>query len=157
MAIYLNLEQDCFSLSSQDNFRTFEKEEVMRVETVQTSKAPDAIGPYSQAIRANGFVFVSGQIPIVPGTGEIVGGGFSDQVRQSLENLKQILIASGAGLEKVVAVDIFITDISQFSAFNKIYEGYFSVHKPARAVIEVKGLPRGVMVEVKCVAVAPPV
>ncbi len=129
----------------------------MRVETVQTSKAPAAIGPYSQAARANGFIFVSGQIPIDPETGEIVSGGFSEQARQSLENLLQILIASGAGLEKVVAVDVFITDISQFAAFNKIYEGYFSGHKPARAVIEVKGLPRGAMVEVKCVAVVPSV
>src|SRR5208283_5735292 len=124
------------------------------VEAIQTVKAPAAIGPYSQAIRANGFIFVSGQIPIDPETGEIVSGGFSEQARQSLENLLQILIASGAGLEKVVAVDVFITDISQFAAFNKIYEGYFSGHKPARAVVEVKGLPRGVMVEVKCVAVA---
>ena len=145
------------TLSAQNNFREFGKEEEqVRVEAVQTAKAPAAIGPYSQAIRANGFVFVSGQIPIDPVTGEIVSGGFSDQARQSLENLKQVLVASGAGLEKVVAVDVFITDISQFAAFNKVYEGYFSDHKPARAVVEVKGLPRGVMVEVKCVAVAPP-
>jgi 2-iminobutanoate/2-iminopropanoate deaminase len=154
VAIYLNLRQDYFNLSSNYNFSEFIKEEAMKVEAVQTSNAPAAIGPYSQAIRANGFVFVSGQIPIDPETGEIVSGGFSDQARQSLENLKQILIASGTGLEKVVAVDVFITDMSQFTVFNKIYEGYFSGHKPARAVIEVKGLPRGVMVEVKCVAVA---
>ncbi len=126
----------------------------MRVEAIQTVKAPAAIGPYSQAIRANGFVFVSGQIPIDPETGEIASGGFSDQARRSLENVKQILIASGAGLDKVIAVDVFITDIAQFAAFNKVYEEYFSVHKPARAVVEVKALPRGVMVEVKCIAVA---
>ena len=124
----------------------------MSVESIQTAKAPAAIGPYSQAIRANGFVFVSGQIPINPKSGEIASG-FSDQARQSLENVKQILIASGTGLDKVAAVDVFITDMSQFTVFNKIYEGYFSGHKPARAVVEVKGLPRGVMVEVKCVAV----
>ncbi len=128
----------------------------MSVEVIQTANAPAAIGPYSQAIRANGFIFVSGQIPIVPESGEIAGAGFSDQARQSLENLNQILIASGSGLDKVVAVDVFITDISEFAAFNEIYEKYFSAHKPARAVIEVKGLPKGVMVEVKCVAVAPP-
>jgi 2-iminobutanoate/2-iminopropanoate deaminase len=132
------------------------KEEAMSVEVIQTANAPAAIGPYSQAIRANGFIFVSGQIPIVPESGEIAGAGFPDQARQSLENLNQILIASGSGLDKVVAVDVFITDISQFAAFNEIYEKYFSVHKPARAVIEVKGLPKGVKVEVKCVAVAPP-
>ena len=127
----------------------------MSVESVQTVKAPAAIGPYSQAIRANGFVFVSGQIPINPENGEIASG-FPEQARQSLENVKQILIASGTGLDKVVAVDVFITDIAQFAAFNKIYEEYFSDHKPARAVVEVRGLPRGVMVEVKCIAVAPP-
>lgn len=128
----------------------------MSVETIRTDKAPAAIGPYSQAVRANGFVFVSGQIPIDPRSGEIVSGGFVDQAKQSLENLKQILIASGAGLEKVVAVDVFVTDINQFAAFNKVYEEFFSGHKPARAVVEVKGLPKGVMVEIKCVAVSPP-
>ena len=124
------------------------------METIKTDKAPAAIGPYSQAVRVNGFVFVSGQVPIVPQSGEIASGGFSDQARQSLENLKQILIASGTGLNKVVAVDVFITDITQFAAFNKVYEEFFSAHKPARAVVEVNGLPKGVMVEVKCVAAA---
>ena len=128
----------------------------MKMEAVNTRNAPAAIGPYSQAIRANGFVFVSGQIPIDPETGEVVGGGFADQARQSLENLKQILIASGSGIKKVVAVDVFITDISQFAAFNEVYGRYFSADKPARAVVEVNGLPRGVMVEVKCIATAPP-
>jgi len=122
------------------------------VETVSTTKAPAAIGPYSQAVCANGFVFVSGQVPLVPESGEIVSGDFVAQARQSLENLKQILIASGSGLDKVVAVDVFITDIAQFAAFNKVYEEFFSAHKPARAVVEVKGLPRGAMIEVKCVA-----
>ena len=124
----------------------------MSVETVSTTKAPAAIGPYSQAVCANGFVFVSGQVPLVPESGEIVSGDFVAQARQSLENLKQILIASGSGLDKVVAVDVFITDIAQFAAFNKVYEEFFSAHKPARAVVEVKGLPRGAMIEVKCVA-----
>ena len=128
----------------------------MKMKAIHTRKAPAAIGPYSQAICANGFVFVSGQIPIDPETGEVVGGGFADQARQSLENLKQILIASGSGIEKVVAVDVFITDIAQFAAFNEVYERYFSVDKPARVVVEVSGLPRGVMVEVKCIAMAPP-
>ena len=124
----------------------------MKIEAIQTDRAPAAIGPYSQAIRANGFLFVSGQIPLDPKTGEIVTGNFSDQARRSLENVKQILLAAGSGLEKVVAVDVFITDISQFAAFNQVYESYFSTHKPARAVVEVKALPKGVMVEVKCVA-----
>ena len=125
------------------------------METIHTDKAPAAIGPYSQAIRSSGFVFVSGQIPIDPQTGEVVSGGFADQARQSLENLKQILIASGTGIEKVVAVDVFMTDIAQFAAFNEVYGTYFSDNKPARVVVEVKGLPKGVMVEVKCIAIAP--
>jgi len=127
----------------------------MRMETIHTDKAPAAIGPYSQAIRSSGFVFVSGQIPIDPQTGEVVSGGFADQARQSLENLKQILIASGTGIVKVVAVDVFMTDIAQFAAFNEVYGTYFSDNKPARVVVEVKGLPKGVMVEVKCIAIAP--
>ena len=126
----------------------------MNVETIQTVKAPAAIGPYAQAIRANGFIFVSGQIPIVPESGKIADGGFQEQARQSLENLEQILIASGGGLDKVVAVDVFITDMTQYAAFNKVYEEFFSTHKPARAVVEVKGLPKGITVEVKCMAVA---
>ncbi len=128
----------------------------MRMETVETKKAPAAIGPYSQAIRVNGFVFVSGQIPLDPDRGEVVSGGFAEQARQSLENLKQILIASGSGIEKVVAVDVFMTDIAQFAIFNEVYGSYFTHNLPARAVVEVKGLPRGVMVEVKCIALAPP-
>jgi 2-iminobutanoate/2-iminopropanoate deaminase len=129
------------------------KEEIMTIEAIHTKNAPAAIGPYSQAIRANGFLFVSGQIPINPETGQLVGEDFSRQAVQSLENVKQILIAAGSGLENVVAVDVFITDMSQFGAFNQVYETYFSANKPARAVVEVKALPRGVMVEVKCVAI----
>jgi 2-iminobutanoate/2-iminopropanoate deaminase len=125
------------------------------MEAVQTHKAPSAIGPYSQAICAGGFVFVSGQIPIDPRTGEMVNGGFSDQARQSLEHMKQILIASGSGIEKVVAVDAFLTNIAEFSVFNEVYGTYFSDNKPARVVVEVKGLPKGAMVEVKCIALAP--
>jgi 2-iminobutanoate/2-iminopropanoate deaminase len=125
----------------------------MKIEAIHTKNAPEAIGPYSQAIRANGFLFVSGQIPINPETGQLAGEDFSQQARQSLENVKQILIAAGSGLESVVAVDVFITDMTQFGAFNQVYETYFSVNKPARAVVEVKALPRGVMVEVKCVAI----
>jgi 2-iminobutanoate/2-iminopropanoate deaminase len=124
------------------------------MEAIQTQKAPSAIGPYSQAVRASGFVFVSGQIPLDPQTGQVVNGGFPDQARQSLENLKQILIAAGSGVEQVVAVDVFLTDMTQFSVFNEIYAAYFSDIKPARAVVEVKGLPKGVMVEVKCIAIA---
>jgi 2-iminobutanoate/2-iminopropanoate deaminase len=124
------------------------------LEAIHTEKAPAAIGPYSQAIRAKGFLFVSGQIPLDPKTGEMVGGDFAAQAARSLDNMKQILTAAGYGLEKVVAVDVFMTDISRFSAFNEVYETFFAGHKPARAVVEVKALPRGAMIEVKCVAAA---
>ena len=124
------------------------------LEAIHTEKAPAAIGPYSQAIRAKGFLFVSGQIPLDPNTGEMVGGDFAAQAARSLDNMKQILTAAGCGLEKVVAVDVFMTDISRFSAFNEVYETFFAGHKPARAVVEVKALPRGAMIEVKCVAAA---
>ncbi len=122
------------------------------LEVIRTNKAPAAIGPYSQAIRANGLVFVSGQIPLDPQTGEIVAGDFAMQASRSLENMKQVLAAAGCGIEKVVAVDVFLTDISLFSAFNEVYGSFFSEHKPARAVVEVSALPRGAMVEVKCIA-----
>ncbi len=124
----------------------------MELEAVQTKDAPAAIGPYSQAIRANGFLFVSGQIPLDPASGEIVSNDFVEQARQCLENMKQIVLAAGCRLEHVAAVDVFITDMGRFGAFNGIYETYFPVHKPARAVVEVKGLPKGVLVEIKCVA-----
>lgn len=124
------------------------------IEAIHTTRAPAAIGPYSQAVRANGFLFVSGQIPIDPATGEMVSTDFALQARQSLENVKQILEAGRSGLDKVVSVDVFITDMGQFAAFNQIYQTYFSGHKPSRAVVEVPALPRGALVEVKCVAVA---
>lgn len=124
------------------------------VKAIHTDKAPAAIGPYSQAIRAGGFLFVSGQIPLVPETGEIIGPDFVQQTRQCLMNMKNILDAAGLGLQSVAAVDVFLTDISRFSDFNREYEAFFGGHKPARAVVEVKGLPRGVLVEIKCVAAA---
>ncbi|MEM5788824.1 MAG: RidA family protein [Syntrophobacteraceae bacterium] len=124
----------------------------MVLEAIQTDKAPAAIGPYSQAIRARGFLFVSGQLPIDPRSGEMAGPDFAAQARQCLENLKQILLAAGCNLEQVVSVDVFITEMSRFSEFNGVYETFFTGHKPARAVVEVSALPRGAMVEVKCIA-----
>jgi 2-iminobutanoate/2-iminopropanoate deaminase len=124
----------------------------MGCQVIRTDKAPAAIGPYSQAIKVGEWLFVSGQLGLVPGTGELAGGGFAGQAGQALENLGNILRAAGYGLSDVVSVDVFVTDISQFGAFNEIYEGYFTEHKPARAVVEVKGLPKGAMVEIKCLA-----
>lgn len=124
----------------------------MSAKVIQTDRAPAAIGPYSQGILAGGWLFVSGQLGLKPATGEMVGEEFGDQTRQALENLRNIIEAAGFGLTDVVAVDVFITDMAQFSVFNNIYAEVFSEHKPARAVVEVKGLPRGGRVEVKCTA-----
>lgn len=125
----------------------------MTIHCVRTEKAPAAIGPYSQGILARPYLFVSGQIGLDPATGQMVGEGFEDQARQALENLGQIVRAGGCRLEDVVAVDVFLTDMGQFGAFNNLYEAFFGGHKPARAVVEVRGLPRGALIEVKCMAI----
>ncbi|MCB2149408.1 MAG: RidA family protein [Deltaproteobacteria bacterium] len=125
----------------------------MTLKTVHTDKAPAAIGPYSQAVIAAPFVFVSGQLGMDPSTGNLVGDDLASQARQALENVKQILIASGSSLEKTTAVEVFLTDMGKFLEFNAIYAEYFSTHKPARAAIEVSALPKGGCVEIKCTAV----
>lgn len=125
----------------------------MEPEVVQTDKAPAAIGPYSQGIAAGPLVFVSGQLGMDPQTGELVGDSVESQAQQALENLSQVLAASGVGLGQVMAVDAFLTDMEDFVTFNGIYEGYFSDHKPARAVVAVKALPKAACVEIKCIAI----
>jgi 2-iminobutanoate/2-iminopropanoate deaminase len=120
--------------------------------TVKTDKAPAAIGPYSQAIESGSWLFVSGQLGMNPRTGDLVVGGFQAEAQQALANLKAIVEAAGYGLPDVTAVDVFVTDINQFASFNSIYELFFSGHNPARAVVEVKGLPKGAQVEIKCIA-----
>ena len=119
---------------------------------IQTDRAPAAIGPYSQAIRVDNWLFVSGQIGFLPATGQPAGDNLVDQAAQALQNMREILEAAGFGLNDVVSVDVFLVDIAQFGSFNSIYENFFATHKPARAVVEVKGLPRGALVEIKCVA-----
>ena len=125
----------------------------MTLRTVHTEKAPAAIGPYSQAVIAPPFVFVSGQLGMDPSTGNLVGDDLASQARQALENVKQILVASGSSLEQTTAVEVFLTDMGKFLDFNAIYAEYFSTHKPARAAIEVSALPKGGCVEIKCTAV----
>ena len=125
----------------------------MKLTTVQTDSAPAAIGPYSQAVVAPPFVFVSGQLGMDPATGNLVGDDLKSQARQALENVKQILLAAGSSLEKTAAVEVFLTDIGGFADFNAIYAEYFSDHRPARAAIEVSALPKGGLVEIKCTAV----
>ena len=125
----------------------------MTSKEISTHMAPAAIGPYSQAIKTGDMLFVSGQLGMNPETGELVGADISSQARQSLENLKSIVTAAGLSLSDVSAVDAFLTDIDDFAAFNTVYEEYFSGHKPARAVVAVKALPKGGCIEIKCIAV----
>jgi 2-iminobutanoate/2-iminopropanoate deaminase len=121
-------------------------------ERIQTNKAPAAIGPYSQAIKANGFVFVSGQIPINPATGEFVSGGIAAQTEQVLKNLKAVLEASGSGLDQVVKTTVFLADMKEFSGMNEVYATFFSGPPPARATVAAAGLPRDARVEIEAVA-----
>jgi 2-iminobutanoate/2-iminopropanoate deaminase len=120
--------------------------------TVSTDKAPSAIGPYSQGIAAGPWLFVSGQLGMNPQTGELVGEDLASQARQALDNLKAVVEAGGGTLADVTAVEVFLTDMSTFAAFNAIYAEYFDAHKPARAAIGVAALPKGAVVEVKCIA-----
>ncbi len=119
---------------------------------VHSKCAPAAIGPYSQAIKSNGFLFVSGQIPINPESGEIVEGGVDVQTRQSLENLKAILNDAGIGFENVVKTTVFLKNINDFVAMNTVYANYFKEQCPARACVEVSNLPKGALVEIELIA-----
>lgn len=121
--------------------------------TISTDQAPKAIGPYSQAVEAGGFVFVSGQIPLDPVTGELVNGDIKRQAARVFENIKAILKASGCDLKNTVKVTVFVTDLSNFTAVNEVYSQYFGEHKPARSFVQVAGLPRGAQIEVEVIAV----
>ena len=121
------------------------------MKVLSTTKAPAAIGPYSQGYEANGVVFSSGQIPIVPESGEIPEG-IEAQARQSCKNVGEILKAAGVGYENVIKTTCFLADMADFAAFNQVYEEYF-VSKPARSCVAVKELPKGVLCEVEAVAV----
>lgn len=123
-------------------------------EIIVTKAAPDPIGPYSQAIRSNGFIFVSGQIPVRPETGLVVEGGIEAQTHQVMRNLAAILHAAGSGLEKVVKTTVFLSSLDDFSGFNRVYEEYFGEAKPARATVEVSRLPKEVLLEIEAIAIA---
>lgn len=123
----------------------------MSIELIHTGNAPTAVGPYSQATRNGNMLFVSGQLGILPDQGKLAEG-FEAQTRQALDNLKAILEEGGSSLNKVMAVDVFVTDMGKFADLNGIYAEYFSDHKPARAAVEVAGLPLGGLVEFKCIA-----
>ena len=118
---------------------------------VETKNAPAAIGPYSQGIIVNGIAFFSGQIPLSPATGEVVGATIEDQTEQVLANIKALLESQGAKFADVVKTTCFLADIADFAAFNEIYAKYFT-GKPARSCVAVKDLPKGVLCEVECIA-----
>ena len=121
---------------------------------IQTETAPAAIGPYSQAIRANGLVFCSGQIPIDPATGAFVAGGIGEQTEQVLKNLSAVLEAAGSSLERVVKTTVFLADMTEFAAMNEVYGRFFTGQTPARATVAAAGLPRDARVEIEAVALA---
>jgi 2-iminobutanoate/2-iminopropanoate deaminase len=120
---------------------------------VNTNNAPAPIGPYSQATIAGNFVFVSGQIPLNPATGELVTTGITDEAKMVMENLKAILTEAGIGFENIVKTSIFLTDMGNFSQVNEVYGTYFSSNFPARETVQVSALPKGVNVEISVIAV----
>ena len=121
-------------------------------ERIQTDNAPAAIGPYSQAIRAGEFVFVSGQIAIDPATGQFVGGTVAEQTERVLKNLAAVLKAAGSGLDKIVKTTVFLADMKDFAEMNEIYATFFTAEPPARATVAAAGLPRDAKVEIEAVA-----
>lgn len=122
------------------------------MKALHTDKAPAAIGPYSQAIEVNGMVFASGQIPLDPTTGNVVEGGIKEQTRQALTNAKAIMESAGLSLANVVKTTVFMADMADFAAMNEVYSTFFTEPYPARSAVAVKALPKGVLVEVECIA-----
>ena len=123
------------------------------MKAIHTDKAPAAIGPYSQAIEVNGFVFASGQIPIDPATGVFVEGGIQEQTRQALTNAQQILQTAGTDLNHVIKTTVFLSDLANFGPMNEVYAQFFTEPFPARSAVAVKDLPKGALVEIEVIAV----
>jgi len=123
-------------------------------EVIATKDAPQAIGPYSQAIKAAGLVFVSGQIAIDPATGNVISGGIAEQTERVLKNLQAILQAAGTGLEKAVKTTVYLKNMSEFAAMNEVYGKFWKAAPPARATVEVARLPKDVLVEIDVIALA---
>lgn len=121
---------------------------------IRTDAAPGAIGPYSQAVKANGFVFASGQIPTDPATGQFVAGGIAEQTEQVLRNLSAVLEAAGSSLQHVVKSTVYLADMQEFAAMNEVYARFFANDPPARATVAAAGLPRDARVEIEVVALA---
>jgi 2-iminobutanoate/2-iminopropanoate deaminase len=123
-------------------------------EVIATDRGPKALGPYSQAIRANGFIFVSGQGPIEPPSGQIVEGDIAKQAARTLDNLKAILEAAGSSMDKAVKVSVFLKDMDDFAAMNEVYGRYFQRNQPARTTIEAARLPKDIRIEMDIIALA---
>ncbi len=121
-------------------------------QAIQTDRAPAAIGPYSQAIVANGFVYTAGQAALVPGTKSLKEGGIREQTQQTLDNLKAVLEAAGSSLDKAVKTTVFMVDLKDFPAMNEVYATYFKGTPPARSTVQVAALPLGALVEIEVVA-----
>ena len=121
-------------------------------EVIQTSNAPQAIGPYSQAIKVNGMVFASGQIPLDPKTQQIIEGDISKQTERVLQNLEGVLVAAGSGLDRVIKTTVYLADISEFPKMNEVYGRFFSENRPARSTVGVARLPRDARVEIDVIA-----
>lgn len=120
---------------------------------ISTTQAPAAIGPYSQAVEVNGMIFVSGQLPVDPSTGEFVEGGIKELTARSLTNVQNILTQAGLTLENVVKTTVFLADMTDFSEMNEVYASFFRTPYPSRSAMAVKTLPKGARVEIECIAV----
>jgi 2-iminobutanoate/2-iminopropanoate deaminase len=123
------------------------------MEKIYTDKAPEPVGPYSQAIRAGHFLFISGQIGVNPETGKMVEGGIETETRQVIENLKAILKSTELGLKNVIKTSIYLADMSDFDKVNQIYSEYFAEFKPARVTIEVSAMPKDALIEIEAIAI----
>lgn len=122
------------------------------MQTISTPDAPKAIGPYSQGIVANGFLFTAGQIALDPATMEVVAGGITEQTERVMQNLRQVLAAAGLDFAHVVKTTVFLQDMAEFAAMNEVYARHFGSHRPARSTVAASGLPRGVRVEIELIA-----
>jgi len=123
-------------------------------EVVATENAPKPIGPYSQAIKANGFIFLSGQTPLDPATQQLVTGGVAEQTERTLKNLEAVLKAAGSGLDKVVRCGVFLKDMNDFAAMNEVYGKFFKSNPPARSTVQAARLPKDCLVEIDAIAMA---
>ena len=127
----------------------------MTLDAITTAGAPKAIGPYSQAIVINGFIFTAGQVALDPSSGELVAGGIAGQTTRALENLRAVLSAAGSSLSQVVKTTVFLADMADFGQMNEVYGRFFGDHRPARSTVAVAGLPRGALVEIEVIAALP--